>query len=123
MHKKAQNAQKNLFANIYIYIYMYNICMYVFIYMYVYIYIYIYIYISVYLALKKCFYMKPILRKKCPYLKLFWSSFSRIWTEYGDIRSFSPYSVQMGEIRTSITPNTDTSCTVHRMKKSGFFNI
>ena len=41
MHKKAQNAQKNLFANIYIYIYMYNICMYVFIYMYVYIYIYI----------------------------------------------------------------------------------
>ena len=72
MHKKAQNAQKNLFANIYIYIY---------------------IYIAVYLALKKCFYMKPILRKKCLYLKLFWSLFSRIWTEYGDIRSFSPYSV------------------------------
>ena len=52
MQKKAQNAQKNLFANIYIYIY--NICMYVFIYMYVYIYIYIYIYIRL-LGFKKMF--------------------------------------------------------------------
>ena len=28
---------------------------------------------------------------------LFWSIFSRIWTEYGEIRSISPYSVQMRE--------------------------
>ena len=25
----------------------------------------------------------PALRKKCPYSELFWSLFSRIWTEYG----------------------------------------
>ena len=35
------------------------------------------------------------LRKKCPYLELFWFFSSRIRTEYG-------------EIRTRITPNTDT---------------
>ena len=37
------------------------------------------------------------LRKKCPFLKLFSSAFSRIRTEYGEIRSISPYSVQMRE--------------------------
>ena len=37
------------------------------------------------------------LRKKCPYLELFWSAFSRIWAEYGEIYSISPYSVQMWE--------------------------
>ena len=36
--------------------------------------------------------------KKCPYLELFCSVFSRIRTEYGEIRSISPYSVvQMRE--------------------------
>ena len=29
------------------------------------------------------------LRKKCQYSEFFWSVFSRIWTEYGDIRSIS----------------------------------
>ena len=29
----------------------------------------------------------PTLRKKCPYSELFRSAFSRIWTEYGEIRS------------------------------------
>ena len=37
------------------------------------------------------------LRKRCRYSKLFWSAFSRIWTEYGEIRSISPYSVGMRE--------------------------
>ena len=37
------------------------------------------------------------LRKKCPYTELFWSSFSRIWTDYGVIRSISLYSVRMRE--------------------------
>ena len=37
------------------------------------------------------------LRKKCPYLELFWSVFFRIRTEYGEIRSISPYSVRMRE--------------------------
>ena len=27
----------------------------------------------------------------------FWSVFSRIWTEYGEIQSISPYSVRMPE--------------------------
>ena len=34
--------------------------------------------------------------KNCPYSKLFWSAFSRIPTEYGEIRSISSsYSVRM----------------------------
>ena len=37
------------------------------------------------------------LRKMFSYSELFWSAFSRIRTEYGEIRSISPYSVQMGE--------------------------
>ena len=37
------------------------------------------------------------LHKKCPYLELFWSVFSHIWTEYGEIRSISPYSARMRE--------------------------
>ena len=37
------------------------------------------------------------LRKRSPYSELFWSAFSRIWTEYGEIRSISPYLVRMRE--------------------------
>ena len=33
--------------------------------------------------------------EKCPYSELFWSAFFRIRTEYGEIRTISPYSVQM----------------------------
>ena len=40
---------------------------------------------------------KYTLRKVCPYSKFLWSVFSRIRTEYGDIWSISPYSVQIGE--------------------------
>ena len=35
------------------------------------------------------------LRKKCLYLELFWSAFSRIRAEYGEIRFISPYLVRM----------------------------
>ena len=35
------------------------------------------------------------LHKMCPYSEIFWSVFSRIRTEYGEIRSTSSYSVQM----------------------------
>ena len=46
------------------------------------------------------FFFKMIaLREKCLYSELFWSAFSRIWTEYGEIRSISPYSVRMRENR------------------------
>ena len=39
------------------------------------------------------------LREKCPYSDFFWSIFSRIWTNYGDILD--------QETRTRKTPNTD----------------
>ena len=37
------------------------------------------------------------LRKKCRYSELFWSAFSRIRTECGQMWSISPYLVQMRE--------------------------
>ena len=37
------------------------------------------------------------LRKNCLHSELFWSAFSRIWTEYEEILHISPYSVQMRE--------------------------
>ena len=53
------------------------------------------------------YHYKDTLREKCPYSELFWSVFSRIRTEYGEMRSISPYSVRM-RMQTRITPNTDT---------------
>ena len=38
-----------------------------------------------------------ILREKCSYSEFFWSIFYRIRTEYGEIRSISPYSFRMLE--------------------------
>ena len=46
----------------------------------------------IHLILQRC-----TLHEKYPYLELFWSVFLRIWTEYEEIRSISPYSVQMWE--------------------------
>ena len=40
---------------------------------------------------------REALRQKCPYLELFWSVFSGIQTEYGDILRTFPYSVRMQE--------------------------
>ena len=40
---------------------------------------------------------KLTLLKKCPYSELFWSAFSHIRTEYGEIQCISPYSVRMRE--------------------------
>ena len=37
------------------------------------------------------------LREKCLCPELFWSVFSHIRAEYGEIRSISPYSVRMRE--------------------------
>ena len=34
---------------------------------------------------------------KCPYSEFFWSIFSCIWTESGEIRNISPYSLRMRE--------------------------
>ena len=41
--------------------------------------------------------LRRALHEKCPYSELFWSAFSRIWTEYREIRSICKYSVQMRE--------------------------
>ena len=35
--------------------------------------------------------------EKCAYSEFFWSVFSRIWTEYGEILRISPYSVCVWE--------------------------
>ena len=37
------------------------------------------------------------LHEKCPYSELFWSAFSPIWNEYGEILRISLYSVRMWE--------------------------
>ena len=37
------------------------------------------------------------LREKCPYSEFFWSIFSHIWTNYGDLLCISLYSIRMGE--------------------------
>ena len=41
--------------------------------------------------------MSQPLREKCPYSELFWSAFSHIRTEYGEIPSISLYSVRVRE--------------------------
>ena len=48
------------------------------------------------------------LRKKCLYLELYWSVFSHIGTEYGEVRSISLYSIQMWKMLTRINPTRDT---------------
>ena len=71
------------------------------------------------------------LRKKCPYLELFWSAFFLIRTEYREIWSYSGphfpafglnterYSASLlsqsecGKMRTKITPNRDSFHAVH----------
>ena len=60
-----------------------------------------------------------VLRGKCPYSELFWSVFSRILTECGEVRCISPYSVRMWENRTRITANTDT----FYASECGYFHI
>ena len=43
----------------------------------------------------ECFSENFLLRKKHLYSKFFWSTFSRIQTEYGELLHISPYSVRM----------------------------
>ena len=46
--------------------------------------------------------------KSCPNAEFYWFIFSHIWTEYGDFRSKSPYSVQIRENTDRKTPYLDT---------------
>ena len=41
--------------------------------------------------------IRQTLHEKYPYSRLFWSVFFHIWTEYGEMRSKSPYSVRLWE--------------------------
>ena len=52
--------------------------------------------------------LKDLPHKKCPYLDLFWSPFSRIRTKCREILNISPYPVRMWEKGDQISPNTDT---------------
>ena len=63
------------------------------------------------------------LRKKCPYPELFWSVFSRIRTEYGEIQSISPYSFQMLENTDQKTLGIWTLFTQYRFIISEFIMI
>ena len=47
------------------------------------------------------------LQWKCPYSEFFWSIFSRILTEYGEIRTLR-FQSEYGKIRTRVIQNTDT---------------
>ena len=51
--------------------------------------------------------------KKCPYSEFFWSVFSRIRTQYGEIRSIQS---ECRKIRTRKTPNTYTSHAVIQLR-------
>ena len=65
------------------------------------------------------------LRKKCPYLELFWSAFSCIWTEHGAIQGIFSFRIKSkcGKIRTKITPNTDTFHLVAVTWHISYFNF
>ena len=52
--------------------------------------------------------VKDTLREKCPHSEFFWALYSRIRTEYREMRSISPFQSEYGKIRTRKTPNTDT---------------
>ena len=53
------------------------------------------------------FILAPALNKNCSYLEFFWSVFSRVRTEYEEIR-ISSYLSECGKIRTRKTLNKDT---------------
>ena len=56
-------------------------------------------------------------REKCPNSELFWSVFSHIWTEYGEIRSIFPYLVRMREN----TDQNNSECGVFRSVTQCYF--
>ena len=52
--------------------------------------------------------------------ELSWSAFSRVWNEYGEIRSIHS---ECGKMRIRITPNIDTFYAMSRLKEIDFNNI
>ena len=51
---------------------------------------------------------KHILREKCSYSEFFWSVFSRIWTEHGEMLLTLCIQSEYKKIWTRKTPSTDT---------------
>ena len=62
--------------------------------------------------------LKWILPEKYPYLEFFWSVFSRIRPEYGEILCISPYLVQMRENTDQKKPQT-----LYRKNKDTFHAV
>ena len=57
------------------------------------------------------------LRKMCPYSEFFWSVFSRIRSDYGEILCIAPYSVRMRE-------NTDQNNSEYwNFSRSEYYNL
>ena len=52
--------------------------------------------------------MTHSLREKCPNTEFFWSVFSCIWTEYGEIRYLSVFSPNVEKYEPEKTPYLDT---------------
>ena len=61
------------------------------------------------------------LREKCQYSELFWSVFSRIPTEYGEILRVSPYWVRMRE--NADQNNSEYGYFLRSDNKQGMINI
>ena len=66
--------------------------------------------------IRESFFLYPTLHKKCPYSEQFWSVFTRIWTEYGEILRISSYSIQMPE-----NTNQNNSKYGHFLQSATFF--
>ena len=65
--------------------------------------------------LSALYHKKEKLRENCSYSEFFWSVFSHIWTEYGDIRSIKS---ECGKMQTRKSPNTDNFYASKRSSKS-----
>ena len=59
------------------------------------------------------------LRRKCPYSELFWAAYSRICTEYWEIRSISAYSVWMWK---NVNQKNSKYGTFHAVYNSEFWH-
>ena len=60
------------------------------------------------------------LREKCPCSELFWSAFSRIWTEHGEILRIFPYAAWMRE---NADQNNSEYVHFSRSEKLNFWKI
>ena len=74
------------------------------------------------------------LRKRCPHSEFFWSVYSRIRTEYGEIFRISPYSVRMwkytdqenseyGHLLCSVKLQTLCNTIIKKWNKSGDYTV